>query len=319
VLAEADHRAHPRDAHAAYVNARIGRAFEDFDNALKYAEIAVALDPRSSAYHRELALACMHQVEKTSLLKAISMMRRTRTELDAALALAPNDPDNLYERMDFLLQAPSAAGGDKKRASEIASQLMKLDPVRGNLALARIAWKQKEFDKLEGFYRNAVESNPRSYEARIALANLYLGNRASPEDLHASARANFTLAEQHASAALDLNPDRIDAYRILAVALANQKRWDDAARILARAEAAIPDDLAPYVFTARAALHQGIELAKAETYLRKYLTQTRQPEAGAPSLAAAHRSLGSVYEKEGRTSDARSELETVRRDLRLLK
>jgi hypothetical protein len=87
--------------------------------------MAVRLDPKPSAYHRELGLTYLHQVETSSMLKAIGMMRKCRDELDAALAIAPNDPNNLFEKMDFLLQAPGIAGGDtaKTRASGIDANL----------------------------------------------------------------------------------------------------------------------------------------------------------------------------------------------------
>ncbi len=326
---EARYRTHPNDARDAYLLARVRRAFESFAEEVTFAEMAVRLDPKTSAYHRELGLAYLHQVENLSMLKAIGLMRKCRAELDAALAIAPNDPDNLFEKIDFLLQAPGIAGGDKKKAVEVAHGLVKIDPARGYLALARCAWKQKDFGKLEALYRKATEVNPHSYEAQVALAGLYLGNPVVPEDSGSRSRANFALAEQHALAALDLNADRIDAYRILVDALVSQRRFDDTARTLARSEEAVPDDLSPYVTAARAMLREGVQLAKAESCLRKYLAQTKEPEAGAPLLAGAHRSLAMLYEKEGRQADARSELETAlrlkpdfeaaRRDLKRLK
>src|SRR5258708_1145118 len=171
----------------------------------------------------------------SSMFKAIGMMRKSRAELDAALAIAPNDADNLFEKMDFLLQAPGVAGGDKKQAVEVAKELLKVDPARGYLALARIAWKEKEFAKLESLYQKAAEANPKNYEAPVALANLYLGNPVVPEDSGSRARTNLGLAEQHAKAALDLNPDRIEAYRILAEPFVAQCRFDDSTNIRTRA------------------------------------------------------------------------------------
>jgi tetratricopeptide (TPR) repeat protein len=322
-------RAHANDARAAYLMARVRHAFGGFAEEVTYAEMAVRFDPKASAYHRELGLAYMHQVETSSMFKAIGMMRKSRAELDSALAIAPNDPNNLFEKMDFLLQAPGIAGGDKTQAGEVAKELLKVDPARGYLALARIAWKEKEFGKLLSLYQKAVEVNPNNYEAQVALANLYLGNPVVPEDSSSRSRTNLALAEQHARAALDLNSDRIDAYRILVDALVSQRRFDDATKILTRSEEAIPDDLSPLVMAARTMLREGLELARAETYLRKYLAQTREPEVGAPLLAGAHRSLALLYEKQGRQVDARSELETAlrlkpdfeaaRRDLQRLK
>jgi tetratricopeptide (TPR) repeat protein len=202
---------------------------------------------------------------------------------------------------------------------ETAQEILKINPVRGYLALAHIARSEKEEAKLEDLYKKAVEADPKHYEARIALAQFYL------EPQHTNAPA----AEQQSKAALDLNPDRIDAYRWLAYALVFQKRFEDAAKLITRAESTIPDDLAPYVHAARAMLREGVELPKAESYLKKYMNETKEPEPASPSIAGAHWSLGLVYEKEGRKSDARSELETAvrldptfeqaKRDLKRLK
>jgi tetratricopeptide (TPR) repeat protein len=327
--AEAYFHSHPNDARHAYWLARARRSFDNFSEATKYAEMAVRLDPKASAYHRELAQAYLHQVETSSMLKAIGMMRKCRDELDAALAIDARAPDNLFEKMDFLLQAPGIAGGDKKKAVDLAERLLKIDPARGNLALARIAVKQREFGRLESLYQKAAEVNPRSYDAQVALASLYLGNPAAPEDTSSRSRANFGLAEQHVRTALELNADRIDAYRLLADAFVSQRRFEDATKTLARSEEAIPDDLSPYVTAARAMLRNGVELGRAETYLRRYLAQTKEPEVGAPAFWGVHRSLAMLYEKEGRLVDARNELETAlrlkpdfeaaRRDLKRLK
>jgi tetratricopeptide (TPR) repeat protein len=157
----------------------------------------------------------------------------------------------------------------------------------------------------------AAEVNPKSYDAQVAWASLYLGNPAAPEDTGSRSRANFPLAEQHARSALGLNADRIDAYRLLADALVSPRRFDDAAKILTHAEQAIPDDLSPYVTAARAMLRHAMELATAEAYFRKYLAQTKEPEVGAPALAGVHRSLAILYETQGRLPDARNELETA--------
>jgi tetratricopeptide (TPR) repeat protein len=166
--------------------------------------------------------------------------------------------------MLYFLQAPGVVGGDKKKAIEIANEMVKISPVRGYLALAHIAQADKEDGKLAELYKKAVESDPKYYESRIFLAQHYL----DPQ------HTNATACEQQSRAALDLNPDCIDAYRWLAYALVLQKRFDDAAKVVARAEAAAPDNLAPYVHAARAMLRDGVELPKAEAYLKKYVNET---------------------------------------------
>jgi tetratricopeptide (TPR) repeat protein len=302
-VAETEYKAHPNDAHATYLLARVRHEFGNLGEAVKLAEAAARLDPKSSVYHRELGEAFADQAGRVSMFKQLGLARQCRAEFEAALAIAPNDPDNLFDQVQYFEEAPGVVGGDRKKAAQFANDLMKIDAARGYLALAYLARKEKEDSKLEGLYQTAVESNPRNYEARISLAAYYL-----PAE-----HSNPALAGQNAKAALDLNPDRIDAYRVMAAVLTLEKRYDDAAKLIARAEAAIPDDLSPLVYAARALLRDGAELPKAEAYLKKYLDQTKEPEVGAPLIAGAHWSLGLVYEKEGRKADARNELETALR------
>jgi tetratricopeptide (TPR) repeat protein len=301
VLAEAGYNTHPNDARAAWLLSRVRHQFQDGDDGVKYAELAIRLDPKVGAYHRALYEAYMDQIQKAAVFTRLGMIHKMRAELDTAALLAPKDPDTLTLEIVHLVNAPAMAGGDKKKAAEIANEMVKSDAAAGYLALARIARAEKEEGKLEGLYQKTVESDPKRYEARMALAAFY----------SAAPHQNFAAMEQHARAALDLNPDRIGAYRWLAFALASQKRFDEMSKVLARAEAAVPDDLSPFVFAARAMLGGGFELPKAETYLKKYLTETKEPEAGAPPFAGAHWSLGLVYEKEGRRAEAKSELQTA--------
>jgi tetratricopeptide (TPR) repeat protein len=302
-LAEAGYSTHPNDARAAWLLSRVRDQFQNADDAAKYAELAVRLDPKVAAYHRALYEAYGDQMQKASVFKQLGLSHKMRAELDAALAIAPKDPETLFQQIGYLLNAPAMAGGDKKKAAQIASDMVKIDAASGYLALARVARAEKEDSKLEGLYQKAVESDPKRYDARMVLAAFY----------SVAPHQNFTAMEQHAKAALDLNPDRIGAYRSLAFALASQKRFDETSKVLARAEAAVPDDLSPYISAARAMLSGGFELPRAETYLKKYITETKEPEAGAPALAAAHWSLGLVYEKEGRLPDAKNELQTALR------
>lgn len=318
-MAEAAYKANPNSAQANYWMARVQHEFRKFDEAAKHCEAAVRLDPKSSVYHRELGEIYADQADNVSFLRQLSLARKIRPEFDSALAIAPNDPDNLFDHLQYFEEAPGVVGGDKKKAAQVAADIMKVDPSRGYLALAYLAHKEKEDAKLEGYYQKAVEANPNNYEARTTLAGFYLDNR----------HENLAQAESQAKAAIDLNPDRINAYRLLTIALILQKRPDEAARVIARAEVAIPDDISPYYYAARAMLRLASDLPKAETYLKKYLNDTKEPEAGAPSFATGHWSLGLVYEKQGRKAEARSEMETAvklkpdfeaaKRDLKRLK
>lgn len=300
-LAEEVFKAKPYDAGANYCMARVCRQFKLLDEAEKYAASAVRLDPKVSAYHRELAKVYFDQIESASVFTAIALAKKSRAELDTARELAPNDPAVLYDQVLFFQQVPGMAGGDKRRALQLANSLLQVDSARGYLALAYIARQERHEEQLDDLFQKATRANPRDYDAQINVANYCL----------AAQHIDDKAAEQHALAAVALNADRIEGYRLLAAALIYQKRYDDAAETLRRAEAAIPDDLSPYVSAARALLREGTNLATAEAWLHKYLNESKEPEPTAPPFAAAHWSLGLVFEKLGHTDDAKRELETA--------
>lgn len=298
-IAEPRVRANPNDAQAAYLLSRARLAFGKTDEALKLAEKAVALDGNNSSYHLQLARVTGLMARSAGLFGGWSLASRFRKETEAAISLDPKNVDAKFALMEFSLQAPAIAGGDKDRARALAEEILRLDPARGYLAQARIAEAEKETAKLEGLYGKAVEANPASYPAELALAGFYSSD----------AQGKYDLAEKHARAAMKLDPGRAGAYAALAGAFAHQQRWQDLEALLSQAEKNIPDNLYPYYAAGRVLLLEGKDLPRAERYLRKYLTQ--EAEGNTPTQAHAHWRLGLVLEKQGRKQDAITELETA--------
>jgi tetratricopeptide (TPR) repeat protein len=300
VQAESDYKANPGDARAAYRLARIRQTFGNLDEALKLAESAVALDPKFGPAQRVLGDIYCSQAEKASVFKQIGLAHKCKAAFEAAVSLDAKDPESVEDLVMYLVQAPGIAGGDKKRAGELAAGVVKIDPARGYLIQAKIATGEKQ--ETCGFFKKAVEANPGDYAARLALATYY-----------ASAGHDLAQAESHLRAAIELKPGCIRAYRLLVGVLAALNRLDETAALLARAEAAVPDDLSPYFFAGHNMMVHKFDLPRAETYLKKYVSETREPEAQSPSMAVAHRSLALAYEKESRKAEAVAELQTALR------
>jgi tetratricopeptide (TPR) repeat protein len=298
--AEAAVHTNPNDARTNYYLARVREQFGNLDDGIKYAELAVKLDAKLAVAHRTLAELWGDKAEKVSLLKQIPMAHKIRSGFETAVALDPKDVDNLSDLITFYLEAPGIAGGDRQKAAELAEQVAKLDAANGCFEMSRVAQKDKHPFDSEGCYQKAVDANPRSYLGRLMLARYYFSQP----------HVNYDSSVQHARAALDCQPDRTDAFRMLAMALTGQHHFDEVAALLGRAESAIPDDLSPYVAVARVLLRDNVELPRAEAYLKKYIEKTQEPEANTPHLAGAHWSLALVYEKEGRKAEAVAELQT---------
>jgi tetratricopeptide (TPR) repeat protein len=117
------------------------------------------------------------------------------------------------------------------------------------------------------------------------------------------------LAGKHAREAVRLDPSRAKGYSILAKVLALEQRWGELQALLSTSERNVPDDLDPYFEAADALLESGVELERGKTYLHKYLAQEAEGEE--PDAAHAHRLLGLILEKQGRSAEAVSELEAA--------
>jgi tetratricopeptide (TPR) repeat protein len=172
--------------------------------------------------------------------------------------------------------------------------VLELEPESGNQSDVQLA---ALYQKALG----AAKTPEVKFEALTSLVNLYLS----------AAAQNFELAEQYARAAMSIDPHRSNPYTGLAILYASRGNWADLDAVLAEAEKAVPDNLAPYCQAGRILFLQGADYARAEQCFRKFLTQ--EPEAGAVTLAHAHWRLGRTLEKQGKRADAIAEMEQATR------
>jgi tetratricopeptide (TPR) repeat protein len=300
-IVEARLRKAPDDALATFLLSQVRSAFGDRSSPLALAEKAVALDGRTAKYRRQIAEAVGVAAQHAGAIQQLFLARRFRKEIDAALSCDPQDIQALGDLLEFYLLAPGIAGGEPRKAVEIASQIAAIDATEGLLARARIAAFHKQVAGRETLLRQAAESQPPKYKARMALAQFYL------EDGH----TNLSAAAAQARLAIDLDPGRVTAYAVLAAHYADRGEWSELESALAAALREVPDDPVPYYRAAERLL--AADPVRAERYLRIYLAQ--EPEGNQPSAADAHWKLGLALEAQGRTSDALIEFkQSVRLD-----
>ena len=282
----------PNDPLANFLYSQIRNAFHDRQSPLALAENAVRLESGAGKYHRQLAEVLGVTAQHSGMLQQLFLARRFKKEIDIALTEDGSDLQALRDLMEFYLLAPGIAGGDKDKARAAADRILRLNAAEGWLARARLAEFEQEPGAGEAFLRKAVEAQPGSYKARIALANHYLS----------AGHRNYDLAGEQAREALRIDPGRVASYAILSEASAARGSWSEMEELLARAEKAVPDDLTPYVRAAEAIRSSGRELPRAERLLRRYLAA--EPEGNAPTISEAHWQLGLVLEKQARRAEA---------------
>ncbi len=294
-------KANPDDPQTCYLLAEVRMAFKDLDAALPLARHAVDIDGRNSNYHLELGRVYGEMADRASFISAGSLAVKFRKEVEVAISLDPKNLDALDAMMQFKYQAPGIMGGSKDEANALAEKITALNPSEGYLAHAELAELAKDPAQMESFYLKAVHANAGSYDAQTSLAKFY----SQP------AHPKYEEATKHAQIALRLDPKRVEAYWILARVFSLQQKWADLEQTLSSAEKAVPDDLRPLYEAAEGLLESGQDFHRVEGYARQYLSQ--EPEGEEPDGADGHRLLGLVLEKEGRSPDARMEIQTALR------
>jgi tetratricopeptide (TPR) repeat protein len=290
-----------KDPQTLFLLSKLKQAFGKHDEALQLAEAAVKADPNKAEYHLQLASVVSDEINDAGLFKKISIANRVHSELETALKLEPRNPDCLEGMMVYYEQAPGIAGGSKAKAHQLAAEISRIDASKGYMAQAELARTEKQTDKLEELYTNAVKADPKNFEALMALASFYVSD----------AQKKYDLAEKYAKQAIDVDRSRTGPYVVSAEVAAFKQSWENLEAVLSEAEQANHDDLNPFYQAGRTLLQLNEELSRAERYVRKYLSQ--DPEGFTPPLAAAHWRLGLILEKEGRKADAIKQLEEALR------
>ncbi len=283
-------RAAPNDPLANFLLSQIRGAFGDRSTPLPLAEKAAALDGHTAKYHRQIAEVLGVVAQHSNMLQQLSLARRFRTEIDAALALDPRDVQANRDLLEFYLLAPGLLGGSRRQAAMVAERIAALDPAEGFLARARIAESGRQTAKAEALLQQAAEVRPPGYRAQIAVAEFYL----------ALEHPNLTGAEAVAREAIGIDPGRTDAYAVLADVYAGRGSWNELDATLAEAARQAPDDLYPGYRAAGRLIAGGHNLDRAERYLRAYLAQ--EPEGNRPSTAEAMRQLNRLDQARRRFS-----------------
>lgn len=293
----------PGDALSNFLLSQIRGAFGDRSTPLALAEKAVALNGRTAKYHRQIAEVLGVTAQRAGAFQQLFLARRFRREIDAALSLDRRDLQALRDLLEFYLLAPGIIGGDRHQAVAVAGRIAGIDAGEGLLSRARIAEFLKDAASRESLLIQAADAQPPAYKARIALAQFYL------EGGH----ANLSAAEAQAKAAMTLDPDRVDAYAVLATIYADRSEWSDLDSTLAISLRKVPDDAVPHYRAAERLLAAGRDSARAERSLRVYLAQ--EPEGNQPSASEARHRLALALQAQGRATEALAEFEeSVRLD-----
>jgi tetratricopeptide (TPR) repeat protein len=272
----------------------------DYGAAIPALRHALELSPDSPPAHQLLGYALLSQgyageaiqhlqrsPDKTALGIAqiqTGQLPEAVTNLQAALAEHPNDPDLLY----YL----GRASGLLAKQSVDTLLAAYPDSPRAHQAMAENYFVLRRMPDAEKEYREALRLRPGLPEAHLALGEVYAGAFQWPK-----AEAEFRLQAK-------LQPGNAEAAYRLGQALLEQGKVHEARAELVRADHLMPEMPETLYSLGKAASLEG-DAAAAEKAWTKLLSIEKQS-----SLAAqAHFGLAGIYRKQGKTAEAQREMQ----------
>jgi tetratricopeptide (TPR) repeat protein len=174
--------AHPQDPKIQLLLTKAHLESQQYDAAIRSAEKAVALDPKSSVYHEWLGRAYGEKADHSSFMSALGFAKKTRKEFQAAVEL---DGQNFTARqavIEFDCAAPAMAGGGEDKARPEIAQMAQLDVAEGHYAEANCRRQKKDLPAADAGFRKALQANLQSDE-RVFDVGDYAARRNDAEML----------------------------------------------------------------------------------------------------------------------------------------
>lgn len=170
------------------------------DLAVECGEKAVQFDGGNWEYYYWLGNAYGQKAQKASMLSKLSYAKKCKAAYEKAVELNGSSVEARLALMSYLLQAPGIAGGDKNKAKEQASEIMKLDALRGHLAFGQIYMDEKDLAKAEQEYVKIIELDPKNPSNYSNLGLFYVN-----QERYDQARDLFRKV-------MEMNPREMSAY-----------------------------------------------------------------------------------------------------------
>ena len=161
------------DAQSLNLLSRVYYAMERWDDAVKYGERAVSLEPGNPTYHLWLAREYGRKAGDSKAFAAASNARKAKNEFERAVQLAPADIPARMDLAEYYTEAPGFMGGGVDKARDQASQIARYDAGASHLVLARVAVKEKQAVEAEAHFKAAIKQGRNPADMWLQLAGFY--------------------------------------------------------------------------------------------------------------------------------------------------
>ena len=162
-----------QDAASLNLLSRAYFSMERWDEAVKYGERAVNLEPQNAVYHLWLGREYGRKAGDSNPLSAASLAKKAKHEFELAVQLDPASVPARVDLAQYYTEAPSFMGGGLDKARAQAGQVQASDPATAHLIQARIAEKDKRYSDAEAEYKKAIQRATNPADMWLQLAAFY--------------------------------------------------------------------------------------------------------------------------------------------------
>ncbi len=177
---------------AAYIEARSLMKAENYKQAAKTITKAQKNGEDTIDMSLMLTNAYASRINQVGKLKQLGLAKKIKASTEHSLKLAPNHIGALEGLIQFHLQAPGIAGGDKDEARKLIARMMELKPVRGHVIMATLSTKEEKFAEAEAHINKALAIDPTNTKTLLAK-----GSGLGQQERYAEAIGVFETCLEH--------------------------------------------------------------------------------------------------------------------------
>ena len=145
----------------------------DTKEAVSILETAREEDPEHFDLCMLLVEAYDARSDEVSMLKMGGIVKKMKRTVNDCLALQPDNEDAQVNVIMFHILAPGMMGGEKDIAAQMINELIKENPMRGNLLKAELALSKKDYADALSYVKIASELDPNDAEPHLVAGSIF--------------------------------------------------------------------------------------------------------------------------------------------------
>jgi tetratricopeptide (TPR) repeat protein len=204
-----------------------GAPWDNLNHIEDYAKKAVELDPNDARYYVVLGHGVGLKALRGGTVKKISRARSAKKSYETAVDLDPKSFEAKTSLIEYHMQAPGIAGGDKDEARRLARAAAEIDSVEGFYAWKIVYLHENDLDALEAAIGEVFNDGDK--EGYVEKAQLCRRQK------------DYECSREHTQKLLTVDPENADWYWYLAYAYKKEERLAEAEGTLKAAIGKYPE------------------------------------------------------------------------------